>query len=64
LERKRNELQEEYELLSRKLSSLRKARAIETDVAVNLKLDVQIEETQREVDRVELQFNQIEWQLG
>lgn len=64
LERKRNELQEEYELLSRKLSSLRKARAIETDVAVNLKLDVQIEETQREVDRVESEFNQIEWQLG
>ncbi|MDZ7962861.1 MAG: hypothetical protein RMY34_34175 [Aulosira sp. DedQUE10] len=63
LERKRDELQEEYELLSRKLSRLRQARNIETDTAVKLKLDVQIEETQKEVDRVESQLNQIEWQF-
>lgn len=64
LERKRDELQEEYELLSIKLSRLRKAHAIETDAAVKLRLDVQIEETQREADRVESHLNQIESQLG
>ncbi len=64
LERKRNNLQEEDELLSRKFNSLRRAYAIETDAAVKLRLEVQIEETQREIDRVESQFNQIELQLG
>ncbi len=55
--------QQEYDLLSRKLKSLRQARAIETDVAVKLKLDVQIEETTADLEKVEQQLDYLERQL-
>lgn len=55
--------QQTYDLLSRKLTNLRRARTIETDVAVKLKLDVQIEENTAELEKVEQQLDYIESQL-
>ena len=55
--------QQIYDLLNRKLKNLRQARTIETDVAVKLKLDVQIEETTAALETVEKQLDHIESQL-
>ena len=55
--------QQAYDLLNRKLKNLRQARAIETDVAVKLKLDIQIEEAATELEKVEQQLDNIESQL-
>ncbi|MBW4577998.1 MAG: toll/interleukin-1 receptor domain-containing protein [Tildeniella nuda ZEHNDER 1965/U140] len=55
--------QQEYDLLNRKLKHLRQARAIETDVAVKLKLDMQIEETTADLEVVEQRLDHIESQL-
>ncbi|MBC7970048.1 MAG: TIR domain-containing protein [Verrucomicrobia bacterium] len=55
--------QQEYDLLSRKLKNLRQARAIETDVAVKLKLEVQIDEATADLETVEQRLNQLESQL-
>lgn len=64
LERERDDLQEPYDLLSQKLRRLRKARAVETDTGVQFKLDMQIEETQREIDKLELRIEEIEQELA
>ena len=63
LEQQRDSLQQDYDLISTKLSKLRQAYLIETDVAVKLKLEVQIQETQAELDRVEQQLDEIEQKL-
>jgi hypothetical protein len=63
LERERDELQGTYDIYSKKLLSLRNARAMETDVSVKLKLDVQIEETKEELNKLEQQLDLIEKQL-
>lgn len=55
--------QQEYDLLNRKLKNLRQARAIETDVAVKLKLDVQIEAATADLETVEQRLDQLESQL-
>lgn len=64
LERERDELQGTHDLYTKKLMSLRNSRAIETDVSVKLKLDVQIEETDVELNKLELRLDSIEQQLG
>ncbi|MCY7276545.1 MAG: hypothetical protein LH702_23125 [Phormidesmis sp. CAN_BIN44] len=55
--------QQTYDLLSRKLKNLRQARAIETDVAVKLKLEVQIEAATADLETVEQRLDQLESQL-
>jgi hypothetical protein len=64
LEQEREQLQETYDLYHKKLLSLRKAYAIETDVAVKLKLDTQIEETEKAIRKVELELGSIEQRLA
>ena len=63
LKQQRDSLEQDYDLISTKLSKLRQAYSIETDVAVKLKLEVQIQETQAELDRVEQQLDEIEQKL-
>jgi hypothetical protein len=53
LEQEQEALQDEYDLLNTKLRRLRKARAIEADTAVEIKLDMQIEEIEKSLDEVE-----------
>ena len=60
LQRKRNELQEQYDLLSEKILRLRKAQAIETDVATRFKLEQQIEQAEVERDKVEEQIEALD----
>lgn len=63
LETKRGDLQDEYELLSKKLRGLRRSRAIETDAADKTRLDVQIEEASEELERVETELDRLECQI-
>jgi hypothetical protein len=63
LERERDELQETYDIYNKKLLNLRNARAIETDVSVKLRLDVQIDETKQELNKIEYRLDLIEQQL-
>ncbi|MBW4577997.1 MAG: hypothetical protein KME42_00285 [Tildeniella nuda ZEHNDER 1965/U140] len=63
LQTKLDDLQGEYDLLSKKLRSLRQARRLETDVAVKLKLDVQIAETTEELEQVEQDLDRLECQI-
>ena len=64
LQTKRDDLQDEYDLLSKKLRGLRRSRAIETDAAVKTKLDVQIEEASEEQELVEQQLDRLECQIN
>ncbi|MGF1937517.1 MAG: hypothetical protein RM347_024540 [Nostoc sp. ChiQUE02] len=60
---KRDSLQQQYDLVSQKLGRLRQAYAIETDVSTKLKLEVQIQETQTEQNRLNRQLEEIEQKL-
>ncbi|MEI1374457.1 toll/interleukin-1 receptor domain-containing protein [Nostoc sp. UHCC 0926] len=63
LEQERDSLQQQYDLASTKLSRLRQAYSIETDVSTKLKLEVQIQQTQTEQNMLEQQLEEIEQQL-
>ena len=56
-------MQEQYDLVSKKLGLLGKAYAIETDVSTKLKLEVQIQDTQTEQNRLDRQLEEIEQKL-
>ncbi|NEO13524.1 MULTISPECIES: serine protease [unclassified Moorena] len=58
------DLQELYDLGRARLRKLRKERAIANDPSTELKLDVKIEEEQGELDKLELQIEEIEEKLG
>jgi len=64
LQREWHELQELDDLLGEKLRRLRKDLATEVNPAVKLQREVQIEETQKELNQLELQLDEIEKQLG
>lgn len=63
LEQERDSLQQQYDRQSEKLSRLRQAYAIETDVSTKLKLEVQIQEAQTEQNRLDQQLEEIEQKL-
>ncbi|MEH2071895.1 MAG: toll/interleukin-1 receptor domain-containing protein [Nostoc sp.] len=63
LEQERNSVQEQYDLVSKKLGLLRQAYAIETDVTIKFKLEAQIQENQTEQNRLDLQLEEIEQKL-
>lgn len=63
LEQERDSLQQQYDLVSEKLGRLRQAQSIETDVAVKMKLEVQIQETTTELNRLDGQLEEIEQKL-
>ncbi len=64
LEQEWDDLQEPYDLLRQKLRMLRKARAVEINPAGQLQLEVQIEETQTELNKLESLIDEIVQQLG
>lgn len=63
LEQERDSLQQQYDRVSEKLGRLRQAQSIETDVAVKMKLEVQIQETTTELNRLDGQLEEIEQKL-
>jgi hypothetical protein len=63
LARARDELQTTHDIYSKKFLSLRNARALETDVSVKLKLDMQIDETKDELNQLEQRLDLIDQQL-
>lgn len=63
LQQEQDSLQAQYDLESKKLSRLRQAYSIETDTATKLKLEVQIQESQTELNRLNLQLEEIEQKL-
>ncbi|QLE48133.1 toll/interleukin-1 receptor domain-containing protein [Nostoc sp. C057] len=62
-EQERDSVQEQYDFVSKKLGLLGKAHAIETDVSTKLKLEVQIQDTKTEQNRLERQLEEIEQKL-
>ncbi|WP_293083783.1 trypsin-like peptidase domain-containing protein [Moorena sp. SIO3H5] len=64
LKRELSELQEHDNFLIKKLSMLRNSRIREVDPIVQLKRDVDIEETKRELNEIESKIDEIEQQLG
>ena len=64
LEAELKSLEMQYDLLSKKLASLRKDRIIVTDPAVQFQRDAQIEAAETELEQIEQQLEQIEQQLG
>lgn len=62
-EQERDSVQERYDLVSKKLGLLGKAYAIETDVSTKLKLEVQIQDTETEQNRLNRQLEEIEQKL-
>ncbi|MEH2162734.1 MAG: toll/interleukin-1 receptor domain-containing protein [Nostoc sp.] len=63
LEQERDSLQQQYDLASTKLGRLRQAYGIETDVSTKLKLEVQIQDTETEQNRLDRQLEEIEQKL-
>ena len=63
LEQEQDSVQQQYDLVSKKLGLLGKAYAIETDVSTKLKLEVQIQEAQTEQNRLDRQLEEIERKL-
>ncbi|MDZ7960941.1 MAG: TIR domain-containing protein [Aulosira sp. DedQUE10] len=63
LEQERDSLGEQYNLASTKLSRLRQAYAIETDVSTKFKLEKQIQETDIELEQLDRQLEEIEQKL-
>ena len=63
LARARDELQTTHDIYSKKFVSLQNARALETDVSVKLKLDMQIDETKEELHKLEQRLDLIDQQL-
>lgn len=64
LQRRRNELQEQYDFLSEQISRLRNAYAIEADVTIRFKLEKQIEQTEAERDGIVEDIEDIEARLA
>ncbi|NEU80074.1 toll/interleukin-1 receptor domain-containing protein [Nostoc sp. UIC 10630] len=62
-EQERDSLQQQYDQQSEKLSRLRQAYSIETDVSTKLKLEVQIQQTQTEQSKLDQQLEEIEQKL-
>ncbi|MCW5314332.1 TIR domain-containing protein [Nostoc sp. KVJ3] len=62
-EQERDSVQQQYDLVSKRLGLLGKAYAIETDVSTKLRLEVQIQEAQTEKDRLNQQLEEIEQKL-
>jgi TIR domain/Effector-associated domain 9 len=62
-EQEHNSLQEQYDLVSGRLARLRQAIAIETDTATKFKLDKQIEQDEKELERLDRQLQEIEQKL-
>ncbi|MCP4403903.1 MAG: hypothetical protein GY801_42180 [bacterium] len=63
LRQKIDELGQQWELVSEKLSRLREAKAIETDAARTFQLEKQIEPLEADVKRLEEQLDDLETQL-
>ena len=63
LEQERDSLQQQYDLLGTKLDRLRQSYSIEVDPATKLKLEVQLQQAQTELNQVDQQIEQIEQQL-
>ncbi|MBD2683645.1 MULTISPECIES: TIR domain-containing protein [Nostoc] len=63
LEQERDSVEEQYDLVSKKLERLRQAYRIETDVATKFKLEDQIQENQTEKDRLNQKLEEIEQKL-
>ncbi len=58
LEQERDSLEQQYDLVSKKLSRLRQAYSIETDVSVKFKLEKQIQETETELKQLDQQLEE------
>jgi DNA repair exonuclease SbcCD ATPase subunit len=63
LRRRRDELQEQYDLLSEKIQRLRTAHAIEAGAAVRFQLEKQIDQAESERDVIEQQINALDEKL-
>lgn len=63
LQRKRDELQRQYDLLSEKIQNLRAAYAIEAGTAIRFQLEKQIEQAESERDAIEQQIGALEREL-
>jgi hypothetical protein len=63
LQRKRDALQGEYDLLSEKIRNLRTAHAIETGTAIRFQLEKQIEQAESERDAIERKIESLEREL-
>jgi hypothetical protein len=63
LEQERDSLEQQYDLASKKLSRLRQAYSIETDVSVKFKLEKQIQENETELKQLDGQLEEIEQKL-
>lgn len=63
LEEERDSVQEQYDLVSKKLGRLRQAHVIETDVATKFKLEAQIQENQTEQNILDRKLEEIEQKL-
>jgi hypothetical protein len=61
--KKAREIQAQFDLLSQKISRLRRAFAIETDPANKFKLEKQLEEAETEREQLEQQLTQLQHDL-
>jgi len=64
LQRRRDELQTQYDLLSEKIQHLRAAHAIETSAAVHFQLEKQIEQAEAERDEIEQQMDALDAEIA
>jgi hypothetical protein len=63
LEQEKNSLQQQYDLVNKKLARVREAYAIEVDPLMKFKLEKHKENTQSELNQIGTQLEQIEKQL-
>ncbi|MFN6564716.1 MAG: TIR domain-containing protein [Nostoc sp. ChiSLP01] len=63
LEQERDSVEEQYDLVTKKLGRLRQAYGIETDVATKFKLEAQIQENESHKNTLERQLEEIEQKL-
>jgi len=63
LQRKRNELQKHYDLLSEKIQSLRIDYAIETNFAIRSQLEEQVEQAEEERQNIKHELEAIDRKL-
>jgi hypothetical protein len=64
LQQKIDALNKQWKTLNEKLSKLRQARILETDVSQQIRLDSQIAETQHDCDEIERQLDELEEQFS
>ena len=64
LQRKRDELQKQYDLLSEKIVHLRAAHAIEASAAVRFQLEKQIEQTESDRQAIEQQIDALDDEIN